>query len=209
MFDPEKFGAEVGRTMKALVEPLQQRIAYLESGNEVSQDDILAALKSDPEFMQEIVADYIKHNPVGAGVAGALIDQKGHLVLTLSNGEARDVGPVVGRDGYSLEDFSVEYDGERGLTLMFCDAVVDKSFTVNLPCTIHRGYWRQGHEAKAGDAWTSDGSLWIAKADTDTKPSWENKEFWTMAAQKGRDGADGKMIIKEPEKPVDLKKKDD
>lgn len=35
----------------------------------------------------------------GVGVAGALIDRSGELVVTLSDGSAKALGPVVGRDG--------------------------------------------------------------------------------------------------------------
>lgn len=37
--------------------------------------------------------------PCGTGLAGAMIDRSGVLILTLSNGEAREIGTVVGRDG--------------------------------------------------------------------------------------------------------------
>lgn len=42
----------------------------------------------------------------GVGVAGALIDRGGHLVLTLSNGETADLGPVVGKS-IAREDVAV------------------------------------------------------------------------------------------------------
>jgi hypothetical protein len=181
---------------------------------EVSHEDVLAAFKSDPEFMREVVATYLRDNPPpagpkgdpgdegpigpqgdpGFGVAGAFINQCGHLVLTLGNGEAKDVGPVVGadgRDGFSLEDFTAEYDGERGLVLSFADENLKAEHSLHLPITIHRGFWAAGTRAKQGDAWTCDGSLWIAKRDNDTKPSYQNKDDWIMAARKGRDGEQG------------------
>lgn len=37
--------------------------------------------------------------PCGTGLAGAMIDRSGVLVLTLSNGETRELGQVVGKDG--------------------------------------------------------------------------------------------------------------
>jgi hypothetical protein len=223
MFDPEKFGAEVGRTIAAAIRPLRERIAELEARQpdpvEVTHDDILAALRADPGFMRELVAEYLKTNPPtptpgprgepgaegpqgpkgeqgerGFGVAGAFINQCGHLVLTLGNGEAKDVGPVVGadgRDGFSLEDFSADYDGERGLVLRFADENLKAEHSLHLPITIHRGFWAAGTKAKQGDAWTCDGSLWIAKRDNDTKPSYQNKDDWIMAARKGRDGEQG------------------
>jgi hypothetical protein len=224
MFDPEKFGAEVGRTIAAAIRPLRERIAELEARQpdpvEVTHDDILAALRADPGFMRELIAEYLKTNPPtptpgprgepgaegpqgpkgeqgerGFGVAGAFINQCGHLVLTLGNGEAKDVGPVVGadgRDGFDLSDFGAEYNGERDLTLMFEDRNgLRRDFNLHLPIMIHRGFWAAGTRAKQGDGWTCDGSLWIAKRDNDTKPSYQNKDDWIMAARKGRDGEQG------------------
>lgn len=39
------------------------------------------------------------HGKDGIGMTGALIDRDGHLVLTLSDGQTKDVGAVVGKDG--------------------------------------------------------------------------------------------------------------
>lgn len=50
----------------------------------------------------------------------------------------------------------------------------------------YRGYWRNGMEAKRGDAYTHDGSLWYANRATDEAPSNESAD-WAVAARKGRD----------------------
>lgn len=52
--------------------------------------------------------------PSGVGMAGAMIDRTGVLILTLSNGEARELGPVVGRDGVDGKDGTDGAPGERG-----------------------------------------------------------------------------------------------
>lgn len=39
----------------------------------------------------------------GADMVGALIDREGHLVVTLSDGTAKNVGLVIGRDGQSVD----------------------------------------------------------------------------------------------------------
>ena len=121
------------------------------------------------------------------GLAGALINRDGELVLTLSDGSTHKLGQVVGRDGFSLTDFSAVYDGERGLTLSFQSGDVKRDAVLHLPTVIHRGFWRDGTRARAGDAWTCDGSLWIARTDTATKPCYEQREHWTLACRKGRD----------------------
>jgi hypothetical protein len=146
---------------------------------------------------------------VGFGLASAMIDRTGHLVLTLSNGEAKDVGIVVGddgqdgTDGFDLEDFSAEYDGERGLLLRFDDGHRQREFDLHLPVMIHRGFWSEGRQAEAGDAWTYAGSLWIAKRQTSVTPAYDRREDWQLAARKGKDGEPGPPGP--PEKPKSVK----
>ena len=141
------------------------------------------------------------------GVAGAMINRDGDLVLTLSDGTAHKLGPVVGRDGFSLTDFAAVYDGERGLTLTFESGDIKRECALHLPTVIHRGFWRDGTHARAGDAWTCDGSLWIAKTETGKKPCYENREEWTLACRKGRDAAEPATVKEAPgPKTLHLKK---
>ena len=58
----------------------------------------------------------------GVGLAGALIDRDGNLVVTLANGEAKNLGQVVGKDGdpgkdgtdgIGFESLEVSFDGEN------------------------------------------------------------------------------------------------
>lgn len=153
----------------------------------------LSPLSNRMDELERLVAERPKGEPgvAGVGLAGAVIDRHGALVVTLSNGEAVNLGPVVGRDGFDLSDFSARYDGERGLTLTFESGDIKRECALHLPVVIHRGFWREETKARAGDAWTSGGSLWIARADTNTKPCFENREHWTLAARGGRDGQPG------------------
>lgn len=144
----------------------------------------------------------------GIGLAGALIDRDGSLVVTLTNGTQKSLGPVVGkdgapgRDGLSPENFSGEYDPGRGFVI--------RAGTVEfvLPYMVHRGFWREGMGIKAGESATHDGALWIAKRATAAKPCLENADDWQLAARKGRDGRDGKDG-KPPPGPISLKGDDD
>lgn len=52
-----------------------------------------------------------EQGPLGTGMAGAMIDRSGVLILTLSNGETRELGPVVGKDGIDGKNGA---DGEPG-----------------------------------------------------------------------------------------------
>lgn len=143
----------------------------------------------------------------GVGLADALIDRSGELVLTLTDGSIRKLGQVVGRDAdmaalqrqlqemvdaipkpkdaFSLDDLSVESaDGGRTIRLSFSAGGLSKSFELAIPVTIYRGVWREG-QYKAGDAVTWAGSLWIANEDTAAKP--DTGESWQLAVKRGRD----------------------
>lgn len=138
----------------------------------------------------------------GIGVAGALIDRDGSLVVTLANGEQKNLGLVVGRDGEPGKD------GKDGLSM----ASVERTYDADAHEVVERwevggeqkelrypagglrpgGFWRDGMKCHALQAITHDGALWIAKRDTAAKPCLENSEDWQLAARKGRDGRDGK-----------------
>jgi len=148
----------------------------------------------------------------GVGLAGALIDRAGALVVTLTDGTARNLGPVVGKDvdmaavndaiassvaalptpkdgadALGFDDLVVEHDGERSFVLRFVQGDRSKEFAFDIPVVLDRGVWREG-EYKAGDAVTWAGSLWIAQKDTAAKP--DSGEGWRLSVKRGRDGKD-------------------
>ena len=135
----------------------------------------------------------------GIGLASALIDRSGELVVTLTNGTQKALGVVVGKDGrdgadgLSFEDFAGEYVAERGFVLRATRGEVSREFV--LPYMKHVGFWSEGKSVKSGESATHDGALWIAKRDTNAKPCLENAEDWILAARKGRDGKDGRNGI--------------
>lgn len=134
----------------------------------------------------------------GAGVADALIDRSGNLVLTLEDGRIRDLGPVVGRDGeagpegkggrdgFGFDDLSVSYDGRRGLSLLFERNGERKTFDFKMPIVLDAGVYREGQAYHAGDGVSCRGSFWIAQRDTEAKPG--ESEDWRLAVKRGRDG---------------------
>jgi hypothetical protein len=150
----------------------------------------------------------------GVGLAGALIDRGGNLVLTLTDGSQRELGTVVGkdadqaaidrqvrelvaeiprpRDGFSLKDFDTHFDGERTLTLKFDGGDVSYEHEIHLPIVIYRDVWRAENDDgsqkfyERGDCVTWAGSLWIAQERTSEKP--DGGKGWRLAVKKGRDG---------------------
>lgn len=146
----------------------------------------------------------------GVGLAGALIDREGSLVVTLTNGEAKTLGPVVGKDatgkdgadGLGFDDMEMDYDGERTFTFKFQkgERVVERKFVA--PVMLDRGVYRPGTFEK-GDSVTYGGSIWIAQKETNAKPGQDDS--WRLAVKKGRDGSDGTVKATQPVKPLRLR----
>lgn len=207
MFDPEKFGEAMGAAIKEAVAPLQKRIGELEAA--------LAAIPAgrdgkDGKDGESIKGDAGEKGADGIGLAGAMIDRDGNLQITMTNGEVKNLGPVVGKDGsngtdgkdgLSLESFEMEYLGESHEIAIkaACQGRV-KEIRYSAGGIRPAGYWREGTKAKAGEAWVHGGSLWIAMKDCASKPA-TNDEGWIIAARAGRDGergASGKPVDTSP-----------
>lgn len=188
-------------------------------------------------MVKEAVAKAIADIPApeagkpGVGVAGALIDREGELVLTLSNGETKALGKVVGKDadpvqlpdipamvkaavaeipspkdgidGVGFDDMAIEHDGERSITLRFVrgEKVVEK--TIAVPVMLDRGVYRAGQAYEKGDAVTFGGSVWVAQAETTERPG--TGPGWRLAVKAGRNGSDGVVKAAREEKPLQLR----
>lgn len=179
--------------LTAQIDALGERVAELpapapgKDGSSVTVDDVRP-------LVEEAVTRAVAAIPVpaagrdGVGVAGAMIDRAGNLQLTLSSGEVKDLGPVVGKDGASFDGFDFEYLPEtHEIRAVARCAGREKEIRYDAGGIRNRGYWREGLRAKAGDAFASDGCLWVANVDTPAKPSAESKD-WTLAARQGRPG---------------------
>lgn len=172
------------------------------NGTSVTVEDVRPIIEAEIERA-------VKQIPTpkdGIGMAGSMIDRDGNLIITMTNGETKNLGPVVGKDGVSLESFEMEYlpdTHEVRLTAQAGD--VKKSITYPAGGIHGKGYWRDGLEAKAGEAWVQGGSLWIAKRNTTDAPS-HSSENWFMAARKGRDGESVVRHVQSgPAQPIRLK----
>jgi hypothetical protein len=103
MFDGKAFGEEIVGIVRGHVsrelEPLRAENAELRRRlDAVELRQPLAGEKGDP-------------GPAGIGLAGAMIDRSGVLILTLSDGRTHELGEVVGKDG---RDGVNGADGARG-----------------------------------------------------------------------------------------------
>ena len=129
MIDARAFGADVAAMVKDYVEPLVAANDRLREDNaalikrleavearpvhDLSEIKAMIAAIDIPEVPElpdigAMIADAVvqgergekgEKGDTGVGVAGAVIDREGNLVLTLSDGKAVNLGAVVGKDG--------------------------------------------------------------------------------------------------------------
>lgn len=165
---------------------------------EVSFDDILKAVETVHE---RIVAKYMLDlERRSSDVLQRAIDKipapkdgepgpRGEPGPKGDRGEKGDPGEK-GRDGLSIESLQREYDPathEIVETWRVPGSEVAKTLRYPAGGIHYKGYWREGLQVKAGEAWTNEGHLWIAAKDTTTKPGTNNPD-WYLGARKGRDG---------------------
>ncbi|MGB3044546.1 MAG: hypothetical protein WBB98_15305 [Xanthobacteraceae bacterium] len=193
---------EVRSMVVEIVEPVLAAIPVPQDGKSVIIDDVRPIIE---DAVARAVAALPKAKDGepgkdGVGVAGAVIDRDGSLVVTLSNGDTRQLGPVVGRDGepgkpghdgFALKGFEVELMEDGRTILMKFDDGGPFSYTreLGVPAMIYRGVYREGVYQK-GDTVTFGGSLWHSNKDGNTEKPDTGSGAWTLAAKRGRDGKD-------------------
>lgn len=175
----------------------------------VSAAMVLDAVKALPDMIDHAVARYLERNPPqvehgqpgldgkdgndGVGLAGAFIDRDGNLAITLSNGEVKNLGPVVGRDaepGLGFEDMSEELaDDGRTIVRRYSRGDQVKEFRHRISVVLDRGIYKSETTYQPGDGVTWAGSFWIAQEETTEKP--DGGKGWRLAVKRGRDGKDG------------------
>lgn len=108
-----------------------------------------------------------------------------------------------GVDGFSLEDFVVEFDGERQFTFGFKRGEMVKTFVFTVPALLYRGVFEDGRTYEKGDVVTWGGHAWIAKESTAGKPgvTSEASRAWQLAVKAGREGREGKAGPTGPQGP--------
>lgn len=193
--DPEAISASVAAALDAWPRP--------QDGKSVTVDDVAPLVAAE-------VAKAVAALPApkdGVGLAGALKDHEGNLVLTLTNGAVAKLGRIDGEpgkdgaDGMGFDDLEVVYDGGRGFVFRFAQGDRTKEFQFTMPVVIDKGVFKDGTEYEAADGVTFGGSYWIARSATKDKPG--TSDAWRLAVKKGRDGKDGEL--KSPPGPTTVK----
>lgn len=168
------------------------QIPVPKDGASVTVDDVA------PLIREEVVKAVAQIPPPkdGVGVAGATIDRDGNLVLTLTNGEAKNLGRVVGTDGKDGEDGK---DGINGIGI--AGASIDRSG--ELVISLSNGeqksvgvvVGRDGKDGKDGSSGKDGVGLAGASINRDgelvvTLTNGEQKVLGRVVGEDGKDGVD-------------------
>lgn len=206
-------GSVIAEAVARAVVPFQNEIKALKESNSDLRAEICELQAREPVKGEQgppgPQGEAGKAGVDGVNLAGALIDKSGSLVLTLSNGEVRNVGLVTGKDGVpgepgkdgvpgtdgapglGFDDLDVIYDGLRNFTFRMKRAEAVKDWSFNVPFPLYARAWKDGNEYKEGDLATWDGSLWHCDIDGPGKPGTAGGG-WTLALKRGQDGRPGK-----------------
>jgi hypothetical protein len=95
-----------------------------------------------------------------------------------------------GADGFGLEDFSVDFDGDRTILLAFARPGREpKRVPLTLPFQRYQGIYQAGRTYVTGDTVSCGGSIWhCAAATTIGRPG--DSPDWQLAVKRGKDGRD-------------------
>ena len=157
-----------------------------QDGKSVTLEEALPHLKQHLEGLVESRFEALEIPDPGPGIAGAIQNHEGELVLTLTNGKQLNVGKVKGADGFSPDDLEVSTDdGGRTIRLVLKSGNREVTRELLTETIIDRGVWQSGHY-DAGDAVTLKGSLWIATESTRGRPG-DQASGWRLAVKRGRD----------------------
>src|SRR5690606_7613467 len=111
-----------------------------------------------------------------------------------------------GRDGVDLTELSVDFDGERTVTVKGRTGEVTK----RVPVPLWRGYWSPGVVAEKSDILTHNGTAYIAIVDNPKCEPGVGKQDheWKVCARTGADGRAGRNGI-DRTGPVKVKRDDE
>lgn len=129
----------------------------------------------------------------GIGLADALKDQDGCLVLVMTDGTTKNLGRIDGENGktFTLDDFDIVPVDERTIKMGFVVGDTMHSFELAFPFPIYRGVFREAETYERGDMVTWAGSTWHCDEPKGLKPGAPDSG-WTLAVKAGRPGKDAK-----------------
>lgn len=202
MFDGEAFGQQMVEIVRGYV---ATELAPIKAENEALRAEI-DALKAvapekgepgDPGEKGEAGKDGEPgrdgaDGKDGVGLADALIDSEGNLVLTMTDGRTKSLGRVHGNNGedgktFTLDDFDIVPTDERTIEMSFQNGQVKHTFELEFPVPVYRDVWNEKAEYRRGDMVSWGGSVWHCDEPKGLKPD-APESGWTLAVKRGRDG---------------------
>lgn len=139
---------------------------------------------------------------IEAGFSRWALDFERRAADVLQRAVERIPAPKDGVDGMSIEDLTVEDDGDGRVTFRFARGEVSREFTIRVPRFKDLGVYREGQANQKGDGVTFGGSFWIAQQDDPPGKPGDPDSGWRLAVKKGRDGKDGGGSPAAPRGPV-------
>lgn len=196
-------------------EEISARITPPKDGKDADMEAVFARLEKLVEALPKAI-----DGKDGVGLAGAMLDADGNLVVTNTKGDVIRVGMVKGqdvdreatkqfildlfakqpapKDGLGFEDMEEELlDDGRTIVRRYRRGDEVKEFRHTFSVVIDRGIWKSDREYQVGDGVSWNGCFWIAQAVPAGKPQVDKN--WRLAVKAGRDGKD----YEGGEKPVD------
>jgi integrin beta 3 len=172
---PDEAAAAVVATVRAMLAPLETRVAVLEAAGRP-----LETLAADLAGVRERLAA-VEVKPLLAGPAGA---------------DGKDGAPGLdgkdGADGLGFDDLAIEQRGDRGLVVVAKRADLTRELgAIAFPVPVYRGVYAPSFRYTPGDLVTWGGSLWHCDQATSARPETaDGAAAWTLAVKRGRDGRD-------------------
>lgn len=168
-----------------------EAVAQIPAPQDGKDCDMEAVTKQLAELVKQAVAD-IPAAKDGVGLADALIDSDGCLVITMTDGRTKSLGRVHGNDGedgktFTLDDFDIVPTDERTIEMSFQNGQVKHTFELEFPVPVYRDVWNEKAEYRRGDMVSWGGSVWHCDEPKGLKPD-APESGWTLAVKRGRDG---------------------
>lgn len=124
----------------------------------------------------------------GVGLADALKDAEGNLILVMADGRTKSLGPIDGKDGLdgiTPTFLDAEFEG-RTLRLKFDG---ERSCEFQLATPEYCGVFKETGTYESGDIVTWGGSAWHCDEPKGLKPGAPDSG-WTLMVKAGRPGKD-------------------
>ena len=212
MLDPVEFGKAMAAIVNETTAPLVKRIEELEARPvEIDVSDVVKELLSADGIKQLVgleVDAFLTESPpppgkdgksvtledvslfLDAAIAKHVLDFERRANETLAKAIDKIPEPKDGRDGVDLTELSVDFDGERTVTVKGRTGEVTK----RVPVPLWRGYWSPDVVAEKSDILTHNGTAYIAIVDNPKCEPGVGKydHEWKVFTRKGRDGKDGR-----------------